>query len=267
MTCDAVRPLLHPYVDGELTPERAELVADHLVSCPACSGEYASLLATVHSLREGLVRYQAPDVMRARILGALRETHRAAAPTARRDIRISRGPWRAIAAGVLIAAVSSAATLATAGLRPAREPVADEVLASHIRSLMPSHLVDVQSSDQHNVKPWFNGRLDFSPTVPRLEEAGFPLQGGRLDYVHGRSVAVVVYTRRQHVVNVFSWPSDASGDVPLSLATRHGYNLVHWRQGGVERWVASDLNPAELEQFAHLLQRADRPESVQPAKQ
>jgi anti-sigma factor RsiW len=120
---------------------------------------------------------------------------------------------------------------------------------------MPAHLTDVASNDQHNVKPWFNGRLDFSPSVPRLEDAGFPLLGGRLDYVRGRPVAAVVYGRRQHVINVFSWPADASGDAPRTLSTSHGYNLLHWRTDGVEHWVVSDLNATELKQFGMLLER------------
>jgi anti-sigma factor RsiW len=120
---------------------------------------------------------------------------------------------------------------------------------------MPAHLTDVASNDQHNVKPWFNGRLDFSPSVPRLEDAGFPLLGGRLDYVRGRPVAVVVYGRRQHVINVFSWPAETGGDVDRTLTTSHGYNLLHWRRGGTEHWVVSDLNAAELQQFVALLER------------
>jgi anti-sigma factor RsiW len=251
MTCDDTRAMLDPHIDGELASDQAAAVADHLISCAACSAEYEALLRTVQTLREGLVRYHAPDVLRARIRGALRETPAAHLPAPRRD---RWAPWRAVAAAVLVAAASSVVTLAATAPRSADRGIADEVLTSHIRSLMPAHLVDVQSNDQHNVKPWFNGRLDFSPSVPRLEDAGFPLQGGRLDYLHGRPVAAVVYTRRQHVVNVFSWPVDSGTDMPSSLTTRHGYNLVHWRASGVEHWLASDLNAAELEQFARLLQ-------------
>jgi anti-sigma factor RsiW len=138
-------------------------------------------------------------------------------------------------------------------------PVAEAVLASHIRSLMPEHLTDVRSNDQHNVKPWFNGRLDFSPTVPRLDEQGFPLLGGRLDYVHGRPVAVVVYGRRQHVINVFSWPASDDRAATPEPRSRNGYNLERWRQGGVEYWAVSDLNSAELQTFAELLRRAAQP--------
>jgi anti-sigma factor RsiW len=165
-------------------------------------------------------------------------------------------PWRALAAALVLMVASSGITfVATRDHASAESITRDEVLTSHIRSLMPAHLTDVASNDQHNVKPWFNGRLDFSPSVPRLEDAGFPLLGGRLDYVRGRPVAVVVYGRRQHVINVFTWPADASGDATRTLTTSHGYNLLHWRTGGVEHWVVSDLNAMELQQFAALLDR------------
>jgi anti-sigma factor RsiW len=152
-------------------------------------------------------------------------------------------------------AASSGATLLATGARRGGERVEQEVLASHIRSLMPDHLTDVRSNDQHNVKPWFNGRLDFSPTVPRLDPQGFPLLGGRLDYVAGRPVAVVVYGRRQHVINVFAWPTTA-GDAGVSRTTSHGYHTLRWREGGVERWAVSDLNVDELGQFVGLLRQA-----------
>jgi anti-sigma factor RsiW len=272
-SCAETRELLSAYVDGELPPDRAAAVADHLASCAACAGEYEATLATVRRVREGLVRHRAPDVLRARIRAALREEEQHpheprpdddAAPAAGPPrVARRRPPWRltaaAAAAAVVIAAASSGITLvATTGRgAPSAPPVGEEVLASHVRSLMPEHLTDVRSNDTHNVKPWFNGRLDYSPSVPRLEDEGFPLLGGRLDYVHGRPVAVVVYGRRQHVINAFSWPSDSARDAAESRQTRHGYNLLHWRRGGVEHWVASDLNADELRQFAALLRAAE----------
>jgi len=260
MNCAQTRELLNGYVDGELPPVQAIAVADHLTQCAECAGAYERLLTTVRTLRDGLTRYRAPDLLRARVRSALREVEQPApavvTPRLRRGMRVS---WRALAAAVLLMVASSAITLvATRGRTSADALASDEVLTSHIRSLMPTHLTDVTSSDQHNVKPWFNGRLDFSPSVPRLEDAGFPLLGGRLDYVRGRPVAVVVYGRRQHVINVFTWPADASGpsgDVVRTLTTSHGYNLLHWRTEGVEHWVVSDLNAAELKQFGMLLGR------------
>ena len=260
MNCAQVRELLNAYIDGELPPDEAMAVSEHLTTCTECARIYEELLATVRTLREGLVKYRAPDLLRARVRSALREEERptvaSAAPRVRRGLRV---PWRSLAAAAILVVASSGITYVAARERPAAESaVSEEVLTSHIRSLMPAHLTDVASNDQHNVKPWFNGRLDFSPSVPRLEDAGFPLLGGRLDYVRGRPVAVVVYGRRQHVINHFSWPtggSDATGDVTRTLATSHGYNLLHWRSGGVEHWVVSDLNATELGQFATLLER------------
>jgi len=257
MNCDQTCELLDAYVDGELPPGQAIAVADHLTTCAECADVYEGVLATVRTLREGLVKYRAPDLLRARVRSALREDEPAAAatlaPKLRRRVRV---PWRALAAAVVLVVASSGITLvATRQQVSAESSARDEVLTSHIRSLMPAHLTDVASNDQHNVKPWFNGRLDFSPSVPRLEDAGFPLLGGRLDYVHGRPVAVVVYGRRQHVINVFTWPAEASGDAARALTTSHGYNLLHWRSGGVEHWVVSDLNAAELKQFGALLER------------
>jgi anti-sigma factor RsiW len=265
MTSAHVGESLGAYVDGELAPDRAMEIAEHLTTCAECSHEYDAMLVTVRTAREGLARYQAPDVLRARIRASLREETAPAvarvAPSTRRAWRI---PWNAVAAALVIAVASSGVTM-VASRRASDSPVAQEVLASHIRSLMPEHLTDVRSNDQHNVKPWFNGRLDFSPTVPRLEEQGFPLIGGRVDYVHGRPVAVVVYGRRQHVINVFSWPASDDGAIAPAPRTQNGYNLEHWRQGGVEHWAVSDLNATELQTFAALLRRAD-PASAAPSQ-
>ena len=118
---------------------------------------------------------------------------------------------------------------------------------------MPGHLTDVASNDQHNVKPWFNGRVNMSPDVPRLDSLGFPLIGGRLDYVDGRNVAVVVYMRRQHVINVFSWPASGAAEQTAESSSSNGYHLLRARHNGMEVWIVSDLNEAELKDFARTL--------------
>lgn len=261
MSHPVTRELLSAYVDGELPPNQAAEISEHLTSCEACAGTYDAMSRTVQTLREGLVRYRAPDVLRARIRTALREEHVGDPPVARRRLRAG---WRAVAAVLVTAVASSGLTMLALGRQQSAPSVSEQVLASHIRSLMPEHLTDVRSNDQHNVKPWFNGRLDLSPVVPRLDDEGFPLLGGRVDYVRDRPVAVVVYGRRLHVINVFSWPADAGADASASLEARHGYNLLHWRRQGVEYWVASDLNVAELRQFATLLEGAE-PAAAAPA--
>jgi anti-sigma factor RsiW len=255
-----VHDLLSAYVDDALPAAEAATVAEHLTTCAPCSHDYQAMLATVASLRETLPRYTAPDTLQHRVRAALRETTagtvRDEAPPVRR--RGLTPAWRwGIAASFLVAVLSSAATYAVTDAARDRASTREAVLTSHIRSLMPDHLTDIRSNDQHNVKPWFNGRLDYSPAVPRFDDRGFPLLGGRLDYVAGRPVAVVVYGRRQHVINVYSWPTTAR-DAAASSGASHGYHTVAWRSGGAEYWVVSDLNAAELAQFAGMLREGMR---------
>ena len=140
--------------------------------------------------------------------------------------------------------------------------IANEALASHVRSLMADHLTDVVSSDKHTVKPWFNSRVDYSPPVIDMTDQGFPLAGGRLDYLDSRPVSALVYRRQKHVINLFLWPATAP-NVETTLLTRRGYNMIHWTKSGLACWTVSDLNPAELRAFAERYQErvtlANRP--------
>jgi anti-sigma factor RsiW len=167
-----------------------------------------------------------------------------------------RGVWRplALAASLAVVAVGS---WNLALQHAAGETLADNLLASHIRSLMPGHLSDVVSTDQHTVKPWFNGRLDFSPAVHDFAPQGYPLLGGRLDYVAGRSVAVLAYGRRQHVINVFLWPATRGAGGGAEIRDRQGYHMVHWTTPEYVYWVVSDLGLEELHAFVQLVQQAD----------
>lgn len=200
------------------------------------------------TLRKSLVHYPAPEVLRARIHSALADADASPAPThvapPGRPGGVHR--WRLIAAAVLVAAVSSGVTYEVGRRAGQRAHVENEILASHLRSLIPGHLVDVASTDQHNVKPWFAGRVPLSPPVPRLDSAGFRLVGGRIDYISGHTTAVVVYAIRQHTINVFSQVDAVGGDEQRQL---QGYNVIAWRDGGVEYWAVSDLNAAELAAF------------------
>jgi mycothiol system anti-sigma-R factor len=256
MRCADCREHLSAYLDNELPSDVANDVRDHLATCPDCTRAYDELAATSVLLQEGLMRHAAPDVLKARIRGALAEADsHAASDTLEPRRSIVPRQWLGLAAaGLMIAAASSLTTYGVVR-RDAPRSVRDDILASHVRSLMPGHLTDVASNNQHNVKPWFNGRVNLSPPVPSLDSAGFVLDGGRLDYVAGRTVATVVYQRRQHVVNVFSWP-ESGGDVEASAVTAQGYHLVSWRSNGVAFWAASDLNTTELTQFVTLFQHA-----------
>ncbi|HEV2751606.1 MAG TPA: anti-sigma factor [Gemmatimonadales bacterium] len=242
---------LDAYLDGELAaPEAGELEA-HLRVCPDCSRLERRRRTLSVALREQLPRYEAPDTLRARVRAALREQSSHAAR--RRTV-----PWRAlsVAASLVVVAVGSW-QLATRNA--GSEAIADQVLASHVRSLMAGHLADVPSSDQHTVKPWFNGKLDFSPPVFDFAGRGFPLLGGRLDYVDGQQVAALVYGRRQHVINVFLWPAGrgrAAGSGAREF-TRQGYHVLHWTTPEYTYWVASDLGLPELRDFLVLVQRGD----------
>jgi anti-sigma factor RsiW len=253
MTCRECIENLGPYVDGELPAGEAALVEEHLNACSDCAAAHRRLVETSSQLRSALMRYEAPDVLKARIRASLAESGRDIGP--RRvplPSRTSNGWMRAIAAAAVVAIASSGLTFAAMRERGTGSPIQQEVLASHIRSLMPGHLTDVESNDQHNVKPWFNGRVNVSPDVPRLDSLGYPLVGGRVDYIDGRNVASVVYKRRQHVINVFSWPSSDDRDLAPQVSSSHGYNLIHARRNGEEVWLASDLNLAELKEFARI---------------
>jgi len=263
MQCEECRALLSAYLDGELMPEERDEVGQHLASCVSCAAEYESLAALSRRLRGGLDRPHAPETLKARIRADVaRETSTVipmstTTPTVS-STRPTRLPWLGLAAaGLVIAALSAGTTAAIIHHRAATASVADQVVSSHIRSLLPGRLTDVASNDLHNVKPWFNGRIDFSPTVPRLDSLGFPLVGGRLDYAGGRPVAVVVYQHQQHVINVFSWPADGSSISPTLVRTEHGYHLMHWSDATGNFWTVSDLNLGQLNQFITLFAKAE----------
>lgn len=239
--------LLHAFLDRELDAAHTLRCEAHVAGCPVCAAELTRLRAMRERLAEGDVAWRAPEALRTRILDALaREEHRAAprSPATMAWLR----PL-ATRRGSLPAGLALAASLAFAVVLTRPEPATDltgQLVAGHVRSLLADHLTDVQTSDQHTVKPWFSGKVDFSPPVIDLSDRGFPLVGGRLDYIDGKVVAALIYRRNKHFINLFVWPADTHP--PRSLA-QDGYNILGWRQAGLSYWVVSDLNAVELREF------------------
>jgi anti-sigma factor RsiW len=243
---------LDTYLDGELAPADAHELEAHLAGCAECARARDGRLELRAAITSRIPAFQAPLALRRRVQEAL-EAAVVTAPPPRPRVRGWRLPL-ALAASLAAVAFGS---WNLALRHAAAEALADDVLASHVRSLMPGHLTDVPSSDQHTVKPWFNGRLDYSPPVYDFTGQGYPLLGGRLDYVDGRTVAVLAYGRRQHLINVFLWPAARSLGDGDGMRDRQGYHLLHWTAAGYAYWVASDLGPGELHGFVRLLQQAD----------
>jgi anti-sigma factor RsiW len=246
---------LHAYVDGELDLVHSLEVEKHLQGCPACAGACNRIRELSAALRAGLPRPTLPPDLRARVRAAVRGSKQKRQPFLVRQAT----SWVGVAAALALLALGLwAIGRARSGTTPHEQLVA-EVIASHVRSqMLESHLLDVESSDRHEVKPWFQGKLDFSPFVIDLAKDGFVLSGGRLDYVNCRAVAALVYRRRQHAINLLVWPAEEK-DVQASTTseTKQGYHVVHWRRGGMEWWAVSDLNADELLDFARRIQERE----------
>jgi anti-sigma factor RsiW len=246
MDCQPTTELLNGYLDGELDLVRALEVERHLQDCAACARIHARRLDLRNEMESAALYHPAPAALETRLRAALRGVD--AASPAERSIA-----WRKFAlVGSIAASLLMTWTLATRSKPPAHDDLlAHDVLASHVRSLLADHLSDVASSDQHTVKPWFNGLLDFSPWVGDLGDEGFPLMGGRLDYLDGRSVAALVYKRRKHVINLFVWPAP-DGDSLTKAGRINGFHYLHWKAEGMNWWAISDLNANELDDFGQL---------------
>jgi mycothiol system anti-sigma-R factor len=270
MNCEEAINLMDGYVDGELDPVTNQEIERHLRDCRGCEQAYEAQRALVRAIGSTAPYYKAPAELRQRIQSSLRNEIGAKATQNGRQgsqLLVARKhqepravlfgiPWNSLSlAGLSLAAAIIFAAIMFSNLAPRlRAPNADEFLAtqliaSHVRSLMASHLTDVASSDQHTVKPWLDAKLDFAPPVVDLTNKGFPLIGGRLDYLDNRPVAALIYHRRQHFINLFIWPAAPNADKMPKTLTRDGYQLLHWDSSPFNYWAVSDVSEADLQAF------------------
>lgn len=254
MNCQEIEALKDAYADRELDLVRATEIERHLSNCPACSQAYENLRALRSALKSSDLYFKAPALLKRRLRESLGAENKNA-PTPQRSHAPTLFWWQWLKWATPIAGTALIAVLLASSLiRPSTdEQLAREVTASHLRSLMADHLTDVASSDQHTVKPWFAGKTDFAPPVKDLAAQGFPLVGGRLDYLQDRQVAALVYQRHKHFINLFIWPAARSSNATEKPAVQRGYNLIHWTESGMTFWAVSELNPAELREFAELI--------------
>lgn len=249
MTCEETGMLIHALADRELDVVKSVELETHLRGCPSCAHTHQEMRGLKSLLNDSALRYVPSKNFEKELRGALRRE-------AKEGGTSPVNWWRWSYAGISLVALLLVvwAVVGTLNRQSPGDLVAQEVVSSHVRSLMAQHLTDVPSSDQHTVKPWFDGKLDFSPPVKDFTQQGFVLTGGRLDYIDNRPVAAIVYQRRQHAINVFVWPARDNARSAAQASIRQGYNLIRWSSAGMEWWAVSDLNLAELQQFTQLLQ-------------
>ncbi len=253
MNCQECHDFIDPYIDNELDVASAILVKQHLRDCSQCRQLLESRKALRALLNNPQLQFEVPDSLPRRVQSALP----VATPGARhRSVERSVIPWFTVplALAAALAVVFGLQFLNQRGMfdRSGGNALAEEVISSHVRSLLAAHLFDVPSSDQHTVKPWFDGKLKFSPPVQDFTTQGFPLMGGRLDYINGREIAALVYHRNKHIINLFIAPSESGRTEAVQSFAKDGYNVLHWDRDGFEFWAVSDVNAGELMAFADL---------------
>ncbi len=265
MNCEEIKNLMDAYLDGELDPVTSQKAEEHLRDCPKCEQAYEVETAMAHVINQAAPYYKAPPELRERIQVSLREAIGAPARRAaiaedpfpvRRLEAVRRGVffdlrwnWLALAAAIALAAIVASSFLPRLRQPGAEQFLATQLIASHVRSLMADHLTDVASSDQHTVKPWLDVKLDFAAPVVDLSGDGFPLIGGRLDYLDNHAVAALVYQRRKHFINLFIWPTTPVDGKEQKMVERQGYHLVHWADGDFTYWAVSDVSLGDLQNF------------------
>ena len=271
MNCEEATRLMDGYLDGELDPITSQTIEQHLRECDKCDQAYKAHALLIRSISDKTPYYKAPAGLRERIQSSLREgiaerSPRSVSrdipslfqskPSERRAVLFgTQWNWLALAAAIVLAAII-AFNLVPRLQRPgADQLLATQLIASHVRSLMANHLTDVASSDQHTVKPWLDAKLDFAPPVVDLGSDGFPLVGGRLDYLKNRPVAALVYQRRKHFINLFVWPKEPGAAGITDTITRQGYQLLHWVDSDFNYWAVSDVSDNDLQAFRQVFEK------------
>jgi len=259
MNCAECEVLLHALLDGELDAGHARDVEAHVAQCSGCAEKLTAFRAMRGVMATANLKEAAPASLRSRIEAALPSP----APRVTGSQKIARPSRRMFFGGFAAGAALSAAAAASLFLAVVRndqeQTIADEVVSAHIRSLQAGHLMDVETSDQHTVKPWFDGKLDVAPPVVDLTAEGFTLLGGRLDYIDGEPVASVVYRRRKHIINLFVARRLGREHAFVAASTVQGYNVRHWSDQGLDYWAVSDLDGGELGEFVQKVSAALHP--------
>ena len=256
MTCDEARILLHALIDGELDAGHAREVEVHIAGCAGCTAELAAYRQMREAIAKADLRFTAPASLRQRIDAALPKP--APAPSNVTPLASRRSLLRGFAMGSALSALAATGLVAIVLRNDDQQQIESEIVSAHLRSLQPGHLIDVVSTDQHTVKPWFNGKLDVSPPVIDLTAQGFTLIGGRLDYVDARPVGAVVYRRRQHIINLFVAQTASMDHRAAKIDTLQGFNVRHWSALGLNYWAVSDLAKDELADFGERFESAMR---------
>jgi anti-sigma factor RsiW len=243
--CSRWELMLHGFIDGELDAAHSLELEQHLATCPECAGQLERFQVLKQVVSQKGVRWRTPDHVRAQVLAAIvHEAEKEARPVVSRWDRVF-GLIRQWLFVPSLAALAASLFLVLGPIQN-RTSIQEEVVAGHVRSMLANHLTDVATSDQHTVKPWFNGKIDFSPPVVDLASQGFPLAGGRVDYIDGRVVAALIYRRRGHVINLFVWPAAPAA---TTATARDGYNIEHWSKDGLTFWAVSDATADEIGGF------------------
>ena len=248
MTCDEAEILLHALLDGELDAGHAREVEEHIASCPRCAAELRAFRTMHEAVSEANLRYAAPPALRRRIEAALPQQR----VTSRRSL------LQGFALGSAVSALAATGLVAIVLHNDDEQRILAEVVSAHLRSLQAGHLTDVVSSDQHTVKPWFNGKLDVAPPVIDLTAQGFALVGGRLDSIDARALGAVVYRRRSHVINLFVGQATGADHRAPRTETVQGFNIKRWSGRGLNYWAVSDLGTDELAEFGEKFEAAMR---------